>query len=209
MLKTTLAALVAASALTSIATAAPAGTIEVKYRMAYLSTADNSDAFSALDIDFAADAVSVESKWIPELDITYNFTENVIGELVLTIPQKHDVFLEGVGKLGSLEHLPPTLSVVYEFQNDSGFTPYVSGGLNFTWITNETISVANVDLDLEDYSIGLALGGGFRYQMNDHWNLDGSVKWIDLESDVTAGGARLTTAKLDPLLFSFGGSYRF
>lgn len=203
------AAIFAAAVFASTSMAAPAGTFEVKYRMAYLSTADNSDAFSALGIDFAADAVSVESKWIPELDFTYNFTENVIGELVLTIPQKHDVFLEGVGKLGSLEHLPPTLSVIYQFNTESSFTPYVSGGVNFTWITNKRLSVADVELDLEDYSIGLALGAGFRYQLNDHWNLDGSVKWVDLESDVTAGGARLTTAKLDPLLWSFGGSYRF
>ncbi|MBK1876859.1 OmpW/AlkL family protein [Pelagicoccus mobilis] len=202
-------ALVTLASIASLADAAPAGTWEIKYRMAYLDTANESDAFSALGIDFAEDAVSVESKWIPEIDVAYNFTENLIGELVLTIPQKHDVSLEGVGKLGTLEHLPPTLSLIYEFQNESGFVPYVSGGVNFTWITNTRLKVADVDLDLEDYSIGLALGGGFRYMVNEKWLLDGSVKWIDLESDVTAGGARLTTAKLDPLLWSFGASYRF
>ncbi len=202
-------ALAASTVLTSLVTAAPAKTFEVKYRMAYLSMADESDAFSALGIDFAADAVSVESKWIPELDFTYNFTENVLAELVLTVPQKHDVYLADVGKLGTLEHLPPTLSLIYEFQNESGFVPYVSGGVNFTWITNKRLSVAGVDLDLEDYSAGLALGAGFKYDINERWDLDASVKWVDLESDVTAGGARLTTAKLDPLVWSFGGSYRF
>ena len=182
---------------------------EVKIRAAYLETADDSDAFSALGIDFPADAVAVEDKWIPEIDVTYAFTQNVLAELVLTVPQKHDVTLAGVGKLGTLEHLPPTLSLVYEFTNESGFTPYVSGGVNFTWITNKRLSVAGVGLDLEDYSAGLALGAGFRYDLGEKWDLDGSVKWIDLESDVTAGGARLTTAKLDPLLWSFGASYRF
>ncbi|MBD5781755.1 OmpW family protein [Pelagicoccus sp. NFK12] len=181
------AAMAAASLVSPIVWAAPAGTIEVKYRMAYLDTANESDAFSALGIDFASDAVTVESKWIPELDIAYHFTENLVGELVLTVPQKHDVYLAGVGKLGSLEHLPPTLSLIYEFQNESGFVPYVSGGLNFTWITNKRLAVAGVELDLEDYSVGLALGTGFKYEVNEKWDLDASVKWIDLESDVMAG----------------------
>ncbi len=182
---------------------------EIKIRAAYLETADKSDAFSALGIDFSEDAVSVEDKWIPEVDITYAFTENVLAELVLTIPQKHDVYLQGVGKLGSLEHLPPTLSLVYEFNNESAFTPYLSGGLNFTWITNKKLNVAGVDLDLEDYSLGLALGAGLRYDLGEKWDIDASLKWIDLESDVTAGGAKLTNTQLDPLLFSFGASYRF
>ncbi|MBC2605897.1 OmpW/AlkL family protein [Pelagicoccus albus] len=212
MTKTTtigIAALVALASISNIANAAPAKTWEVKVRAAYLETADESDAFSALGIDFAEDAVSVESKWIPEIDVTYNFTENVLAELVLTVPQKHDVSLAGVGSLGTLEHLPPTLSVVYEFQNDSGFVPYVSGGVNFTWITNKRLSVAGVELDLDDYSAGLALGAGFKYDLGDKWDFDASVKWVNIDSDVTAGGARLTTATLNPMLWSLGASYRF
>lgn len=100
----------------------------IKLRAAYLETADESDAFSALGIDFAEGAVSVEDKWIPELDIAYGLTENVVFEIALTIPQKHSVYLEGLGKLGSLEHLPPTFSFVYEFNTEGSITPYVSGG---------------------------------------------------------------------------------
>lgn len=203
------AAMLIALATGTLSQAAPAGTWEVKLRAAYLETADDSDAFSALGIDFPSDSVKIEDKWIPEFDITYNITENVLAELVLTVPQKHDVALAGVGSLGTLEHLPPTLSVVYEFQNETGFVPYVSGGVNFTWITNKRLSVAGVDLDLEDYSVGLALGAGIKYDLGDKWDFDASVKTIDLESDVTAGGVRLTTAKVDPLLWSIGAAYRF
>jgi|GEM_PF-4568016 len=94
-------------------------TWNIKLRAAYLETADESDAFSALGINFAEGAVSVEDKWIPEIDITYAFTKNLLAEAVLTIPQKHDVYLAGVGKIGSLEHIPPTLSLVYEFNTQA------------------------------------------------------------------------------------------
>lgn len=202
------AALLATSVVVSLPAAEPKAW-EVKIRAAYLKTADDSDAFTALDIDFAEGAVSVEDKWIPELDVTYAFTKNWVAELVLTIPQKHDVYLAGVGKLGSLEHLPPTLSLLYEIPTESGFTPYFSGGVNFTWITNKRLSVAGIPLDLEDYSAGIALGTGIRYDFGSKWDFDASVKWIDLESDVLAGGSKLTNAQLDPVLWSIGASYRF
>ena len=189
--------------------AAEPKTWNVKVRAAYLETADDSDAFSALGIDFAKDSVVVEDKWIPEIDIAYAFTKNILAEVVLTIPQKHDVYLTGVGKLGSLEHLPPTVSLVYEFDTETGFKPYLSGGLNFTWITNKRLNVAGVELDLDDYSLGLAFGAGITYDLNERWNIDSSLKWIDIDSDITAGGAKLTNAQLNPWLFSFGANYRF
>ena len=140
--------------------AATPGVWEVKVRAAHLDTANKSDPFSALGIDFAKNSVRVESKWIPELDVQYAFTENLLAEVVLTIPQKHDVTLAGVGKLGYLEHLPPTFSLIYEFDTDSPFTPYVSAGINTTWIIKDRIVVAGIDLDLDEWSVGAALGSG-------------------------------------------------
>lgn len=82
------------------------------------------------------------------------------------------------------------------------------GGVNFTWITNKRLSVANIDLDLDDYSIGAALGAGFIVDIEDKWDIDTSLKWIDLDSDVTAGGSKLTNAQLNPWLLSIGASYQ-
>ena len=195
--------------LTASSQAATPGSLEVKIRAAYLETADKSDAFSALGIDFPYNAISVEDKWIPELDVTYAFTENLLAELVLTIPQRHDVTLAGVGKLGYLEHLPPTLSLLYEFDTNSPFTPYVSAGANFTYIIKDRLTVAGIDLDLDEWSVGLALGAGFAYRLDDKWDLDVSVKWINLDSDVKAPGATLTNAQLDPYLYSLGAVYKF
>ena len=52
-----------------------------------------------------AAGVSINDKWIPEVDVSYFFTPNFAAELILTYPQKHDVRLNG-GKIGSLKHLP-------------------------------------------------------------------------------------------------------
>ena len=193
------------------AQAATPKTWEVKVRAAYLETANNSDSFSALGINFPDNSVRVESKWIPELDIQYAFTENLLAEVVLTIPQKHDVTLTGVGKLGYLEHLPPTFSLIYEFDTNSPFTPYVSAGINTTWITKDRIVVAGIDLDLDEWSVGAALGAGFTYRLADNWDLDVSAKWIDLGSDIKGPKevGYLTHADLDPLLVSIGCAYQF
>ncbi|MCB1120825.1 MAG: outer membrane beta-barrel protein [Verrucomicrobiae bacterium] len=208
---TKLIALLIIALSTLAAQSATPQTWEVKVRAAHLDTANKSDAFSALGINFPSNAIHVESKWIPELDLAYAFTENLLAEVVLTIPQKHDVTLAGVGKLGYIEHLPPTFSLIYEFDTQSAFTPYVSGGLNATWITKDRLTVAGIDLDLEEWSFGIALGAGFSYRLSDQWNLDVSAKWIDLGSDVSGPPeiGKLTNAQLDPLLISLGCAYRF
>ncbi len=43
------------------------------------------------------------------------------------------------GKLGSLNQLPPTLSLVYyPLDPKSAFQPYVGAGINYTWMLRRT-----------------------------------------------------------------------
>src|SRR5256885_2916008 len=58
--------------------------------------------------------LSINNKWMPELDVSYFFTPNIAAELVLTYPQKHDLRANGLGQIGSLKHLPPTLLAQYQ-----------------------------------------------------------------------------------------------
>ncbi len=58
------------------ATALPAASPwSARLRATYLQTMDKSDAFTALGINFGADAVSVSDKLIPEIDIAYDFND--------------------------------------------------------------------------------------------------------------------------------------
>jgi outer membrane protein len=188
---------------------AASGPWTARVRATYLDMADKSDAFRALGIDFGADAVSVNSKWIPEFDFSYAFTENFRAELVLTIPQKQEVTLAGVGKLGSFRHLPPTLVAQYHFAPKSAFQPYIGAGANFTLIYDTDLKVANVPLDLENYSLGFAAQAGVDCDLGNGVYLNVDVKQAMLRSDVLAGGARLTTAKLDPWILSVGLGWKF
>ena len=189
--------------------AASASPFSVTVRGTYLQTVDRSDAFSALGLSFAKNSISVSDKLIPEIDLNYAFTDTVSAQLVLTVPQTHHVDLAGVGRLGSFKHLPPTLFVQYSPFPNQRFRPYVSAGVNYTLIFDTDLSVANVPLGLDNASIGLAGQTGFNYVIDQSWSLNVDVKKAMIRSDVTAGGAKLSEARLDPWLYSLGVNYTF
>ena len=181
----------------------------VRLRATYLQTVDKSDAFTALSINFPKDAISVNDKLIPEIDVDYAFTDTLGAELVLTIPQTQDVSLAGVGNLGSFKHLPPTLLFQYKANPGGTVRPYIGAGINFTLIWGGNLKVAGVPLDLDSTSIGLAAQGGVDIKIDDQWSFNVDIKRAAIRSDVRAGGARLTEARLDPWLYAVGFRYDF
>lgn len=199
----------AALLITASVTAAEQTGWNVRLGATYVDMADKSDAFTALSINFPSSAVSVESKLIPEFDVNYVFNANWSAHVVLTIPQKHEVKLAGVGSLGTFQELPPHFMAVYRFAPGQAFRPYVGAGVNFTLIWNTKLSVAGVPLDLESSSLGLSGQVGFDYDLGNGKFINVDLKKTALRSDVLAGGARLTTAKLDPWIWSLGFGWRF
>lgn len=181
----------------------------VRLRATYLETVDRSNAFSALGIAFASDAVSVSDKLIPEIDVAYAFNDRWTAELVLTVPQSHRVSLAGVGRLGSFKHLPPTLLLQYRGNPGGTLRPYIGAGVNFTLIWDDKLSVAGVPLALENYSVGLAAQAGLDWKVNERWSLNLDVKRAALRTDVSAAGTVLTEAQLDPWLYAVGLRYAF
>jgi outer membrane protein len=150
--------------------------------------------------------VEVQSRWIPEFDISYFFTDNIAAELVLTWPQKFDVTLAGA-EIGSVKALPPTLMLQYHFMPNAAFRPYAGVGLNYTRFSSQSFSIAG--LDTSNSSFGAALQGGIDIQLAPRWYLNADVKYIWMNTDVTLNGAPLTKVDIDPWLFSVGIGYRF
>ena len=181
----------------------------IRVRALNMKPANKSGAFSALGTNFPADAISLNSKTFPEVDISYFFSPTISAELVLTYPQAHTVNLAGVGNIGSIRHLPPTLTAQYHYPIDkSPLTPYVGLGVNFTRITTSNLSVSGTGLDVTRNSFGLAYGIGCDYKINETWSVNLDFKHVNIKTNVKAGGTTLTNLDVDPNLLSIGVGYR-
>lgn len=191
------------SAIGQVETTAGSSPWSVTVKATYLETTDGSSAGGPLNLK--KDAVSVQDKLIPEFDVNYQINDNFAIELVLTIPQEHDVDLAGVGSLGDFKHLPPTLMAKYYPGTFAGFKPYVGAGVNFTLIFDENLG----GLELDAYSVGPAGQVGLDYALSDRWSLTLDLKRAILRSDVKLNGAKITEVKLDPWLYAVGLKYNF
>ena len=134
--------------------------------------------------------LSVNNKTIPEVDISYFFNKNVAAELILTVPQKHDLSSSVLGgRIGSLKHLPPSLLLQYHF-DAPGFKPYVGAGVNYTRFSNVNLP-AGVDIDRNSWGGALQVGVDIPLSKNLYLNFD--VKKVYIKTDVFAGGAKAGT----------------
>lgn len=176
---------------------------QVRARVVNISPANSSDPVGGVG---AADRITVTSKEIPEVDITYFFTPNWSAELILTYPQKHDVMLDGA-IIGTFKHLPPTLTAQYHFAPGSQISPYVGAGVNYTRISD--VSLLKGAGGLENSSFGLAVQAGVDFKIDKNWSLNLDIKKVQIRSDVTISGAKVSAVKIDPWLVGVGVGYRF
>jgi outer membrane protein len=204
-LLTTIAAAAATLAVALPAAAQDSGNFLVRVRATHLQSANSDETGLGL---------SINDKWIPELDLSYFITPNFAAELILTVPQKHTVHSSVYGvDIGSFKHLPPTLLAQYHFTNLPGFRPYVGAGVNYTNITGVDLATAsaalNADVNLKRQSWGLAFQVGVDVPVGGGWLLNADVKKVQIATDVLANGNSAGKFKVDPLLVSFGVGKRF
>ena len=205
-MKKTLLAIAAVSAFTSGAAFAQSadavGPFMVRVRAVHLDSRNHDT--TGLDL-------SINNKWIPEVDVSYFFTPNFAAELILTYPQKHDLRAGG-DKIGSLKHLPPTLLGQYHFTGMGAFKPYVGAGINYTRFSSVKFAPA-VDAALspsiKKNSWGGALQVGFDYAIDKNWSLNFDVKKVYIGTDVYSAGNKVGSFKVDPILIGVGVGYRF
>ena len=152
-------------------------------------------------------SVNIDDQYVPELDISYFFTDNIAAELVLATAN-HDVSSSVVGSLGDVALLPPTLLLQYHFTPDRTFSPYVGAGVNYTFFYDEH-GAAGLPIDYDD-SFGWALQAGADFKINKEWSINVDVKKLFLSTDVSiAGGAVTADVDIDPWIIGLGVGYRF
>jgi len=149
--------------------------------------------------------LTINDKWLPEVDFTYFMTPNLAAELILTIPQKQTVYSNGTA-IGTFKHLPPTLTLQYHFTGMS-FRPYLGAGVNYTNISD--VNILNGAANLKRNSYGLALQAGVDFPLGGGWLLNADIKKVQIGTNVYVGTADAGKFKVDPVLFGLGVGKRF
>ncbi|MGA4632288.1 OmpW/AlkL family protein [Pseudomonas solani] len=159
------------------------------------------------------------------LNFAYMLTDHFGLELLAATPFEHEVKLKGTaldaanGSLGSLKHLPPTLSVVYyPLESQSAFQPYVGAGINYTWIYDEHVGSGATAAGFDNFRVknswGLAWQVGADYMLTDSIMVNAQVRYIDIDTrayvDNTALGVRAKVdVDVDPWVYMVGLGYKF
>ncbi len=173
-----------------------AGSVLVRARAVHLDSANK---------DSTGLGLSINNKTLPEVDFSYFFSKNIAAELVLTVPQKQTVSSNGV-PIGTLRHLPPSLTVQYHF-DVAGFKPYVGAGVNYTRFSS--VHLLGGAADVKRNSFGPALQVGVDIPLSKQLYLNVDVKKVFIKTDVSAAGAKVGEFKVDPLLVGVGLGWRF
>lgn len=152
--------------------------------------------------------VDVDSDIKPTITGEYFIADNLGIEVLAALPFKHDISINGLGRVGSTKHLPPVVSLQYHFNSAGKVSPFLGAGLNYTTFFSEdtTGALAGSRLKLDD-SWGLAAHAGVDFAIGEKGALRVDLRWIDIDSKVKLNGEKIGTVNIDPL--AYGVSYVF
>jgi outer membrane protein len=187
---------------------------------------DDSDAIDVAGL-VTLPGVDVGDETQLGITATYMLTNRLGLELLAATPFTHEIELSNLGiKAGDAKQLPPTLMLQY-FLSDGKFSPYVGVGVNTTIFFEEDVddelnlaldgivglTPGSVDADLSlKQSWGLSLQVGFDYMINEHWLVNGSIWYTDIDTE-----AKISTAiadvkfdvEIDPVVYLLSVGYKF
>jgi outer membrane protein len=155
-----------------------------------------SDNHELVDVDSASSAT---------VNLSYMFTDNLSVEVLAAYPFEHNIRAGGQ-KVADTMHLPPTVSVQYHFLPQNPFKPYVGLGVNYTIFYSEDSVLGPMDLD---NSWGLAGEVGVDLMLGDTWFLNGSVRYIDIDTKGKVGQIDLGTINIDPMVYGLHLGLKF
>ena len=202
----TLSALALTTALVSFAAPAFAqskGDMTLGLGVAWINP---TDSYSAT----VAGPIRVDDNARPSLTFEYFIADNIGLEVLAAWPFEHSAQLLGAGNVVNTKHLPPTVSIQYHFTNSSSMTPFVGIGVNYTkfWDETGTGALLGVPVSLDD-SWGVAVHAGIDFALSEKSALRADVRWIDIDTDVTVGGAPIGSVSIDPVILGASYIYKF
>ena len=218
------------------------GDIILRMGYGYVDPDDDSNWLRLDGVPLEDTRVYVDSGDSATITGTWLFADHWGIGVLAAFPFEHDLDVSGLpdpdggpalGRvyLGSIEHLPPTVTLQwFPVCPESWIQPYVGIGVNYTTFMDEDLSrVANdyftnalgamgaANLDL-DSSWGLAgeLGVDIELGRDSGWVANAAVWYADIDTEasirfpVTNGFSRIKTdVDIDPWIYSVGIGYRF
>ena len=154
--------------------------------------------------------LDIGSSTRPTIAFEYFLRDNLGLEVLAALPFQHDIHIDGLGRVGSSKHLPPTISLQYHFNSQGTVSPLLGVGLNYTTFFSEDTrgALAGSKLELDD-SFGVALHAGIDFTVGEKGAIRVDVRWMDIDSDVKLDGVKLGSAKIDPLVYGAAYVWRF
>lgn len=240
-MKKTLVAMAIAAAFVPAVAMAEAGDIVVRLRATHVSPDESSDLGKQTNNVYGSTSLAntvygsnnaelrVDSNTIPELDFSYYITKNIAAELILALGTRHDVSVSGSGGilnkrgLGSVNLLPPTLTLQWHFMPDQTFDPYVGAGLSYVRAMDNSLTartaLGDLPIRVDRNAWGPAIQAGFDYNLQDKWLINVDVKkiWFDTDVKLNALGAaglpvgyrKIDSLDVDPWVVSVGFGKKF
>ena len=155
--------------------------------------------------------------------LTYMVTDDISIEALGGLPYKHDIVgagaVSGVGKIGSIHQISPTLLLQYRFlAADGPFRPYVGAGPTFakfygskgsaalTAVTNPGGPPTTIGGDTE-WGATIELGGNYKIDKN--WFIDAALLKTFISTKATLSTGQSTKAKLNPIAINASIGYTF
>ena len=229
MMKMTLLTLSIAAAFTPVLAHAEAGDWVVRARAVNVSPNEDSKLGKTVNENVAnvmspGAELAVSDKVIPELDISYYFTKNIAAELILALGTRHNVSIQDEAgavvpnqDLGSVNLLPPTLTVQWHFNPDQTIDPYVGAGINYTNFLDRNLKVssgalAGTKIKVDSDSWGYALQAGMDINLKDGWLINLDAKYVNIETDVklnVAGWTKIDSLDINPWVLGIGIGKKF
>ena len=154
---------------------------------------------------------------------TYMITDDISVEALGGLPYKHDIegagAVSGVGKIGSIHQISPTVLLQYRFlAADGPFRPYVGAGPTFakfygtkgsaalTAVTDPGGPATTIGGDTE---WGGTLQAGANYKIDKHWFLDAAVLKTFINTKASLSTGQETRARLNPVSINASIGYTF
>lgn len=167
--------------------------------------------------------IDVRSARAPILTVVKMLTDNWSVEGFAGLAYKHEIVgagaIQGVGRLGSVKAISPTVLLQYRFLAPTdGFRPYLGIGPSYAHFFDERGSATLTALSQPgsvatrmkiDDALGLSMQVGANFKLNERWFLDASVIKTLLKTTTTLSTGQKLDAKLDPVSTNFSVGYRF